>query len=352
MKIRNASYLLYRLILVMNIICPSNQVHAQSKKAPPIIDMHLHALLANSQGPAPLKIGAPFTDWGSTDANMSYEKTIMRVLKTGEWSTNTLTSPTTDDSLQMLTLKELDKYNVFGVTSGSDYDNIGIVRKWKKASPKRIINSIGWGISDIINQKLTLDSLRKLFKSGEFKVFGEIYIQYEGFTLSDSIMEPYLAMAEELNIPVGVHVGTGPPGIIYAGAKGYRARNHSALTLEEALIRHPKLRVYAMHAGWPLLDDVLVMLYAHPQLYLDLGIISYALPLKEYYFYIERLVNAGFGKRIMFGSDNMVWPQTIGIGIKNIENASFLTADQKRDILFNNAARFLQLSSEEIKAMQ
>ena len=352
MKKNNSQLLIRFIILVALIITQSSKTNAQNKKPFPVIDMHLHALTANSQGPAPQKIGAPFTHWGHSEANTSYGNTFMRVSKTGEWSATTLTSPSTDDSLQMLTLKELDKYNVYGVTSGSDYDNIGIVRKWKKANPKRIINSTGWGVSDITTQKLTLDSLRTLFKSGEFKVFGEVYIQYEGFTLSDSIMEPYLVMAEELNIPVGVHVGTGPPGVIYLGAKGYRAKNHSALTLEEALIRHPKLRVYAMHAGWPMLDDMLAMLYAHPQLYVDLGIVSYALPLKEYYYYVERLVNAGFGKRIMFGSDNMVWPQSIGIGIKNIENAPFLTTEQKRDILFNNAARFLQLSKEEIKAMQ
>lgn len=64
------------------------------------------------------------------------------------------------------------------------------------------------------------------------------------------------------------------------------------------------------------------------------------------------MVNAGFGKRIMFGSDNMVWPQTIEIGIKTIEKATFLTAEQKRDILFNNAARFLRLTEKQIKDMQ
>jgi predicted TIM-barrel fold metal-dependent hydrolase len=31
-----------------------------------------------------------------------------------------------------------------------------------------------------------------------------------------------------------------------------------------------------------------------------------------------------------------------------IEDAPFLTAAQKRDILYNNAARFLRLSKEEI----
>ena len=36
-------------------------------------------------------------------------------------------------------------------------------------------------------------------------------------------------------------------------------------------------------------------------------------------------------------------PMTIGMAIKNIESASFLTPAQKRDIFYNNAARFLRL---------
>ena len=193
--------------------------------------------------------------------------------------------------------------------------------------------------------------MEKLFKSGEFKVFGEISIQYEGYSASDTAFEPYLTMAERLDIPVGIHVGCGPPGAPYIFAPDYRAKLHSPLLLEEALLRHPKLRVYAMHAGWPMLDDMLATLYTHPQLYVDLGGICYMLPKKEFYFYLERLVNAGFGKRIMFGSDNMVWPQAIEAGIETINKASFLTANQKRDILFNNAARFLRLTAKEINEM-
>jgi uncharacterized protein len=83
----------------------------------------------------------------------------------------------------------------------------------------------------------------------------------------------------------------------------------------------------------------------------DLGIISYAIPEKEFYYYLERLVNAGFGKRIMYGSDNMVWPETIKFSIDRINKAKFLTKEQKREILFNNAARFLRLTPDQIKAM-
>jgi predicted TIM-barrel fold metal-dependent hydrolase len=50
----------------------------------------------------------------------------------------------------------------------------------------------------------------------------------------------------------------------------------------------------------------------------------------------------------MFGSDQMTWPDAIGMAVVAIEKADFLSAEQKRDILYNNAARFLRLSPEQI----
>jgi len=48
-------------------------------------------------------------------------------------------------------------------------------------------------------------------------------------------------------------------------------------------------------------------------------------------------------------SDQMVWPQVISIGIESVNNADYLTVNQKEDIFFDNAAKFLGLSSEEIE---
>ena len=314
----------------------------------PVIDMHLHALHASDQGPAPLSIGAPFTDLGLNDPKDDFRTVFMKALKLKLWAEHHITSPSTDDSLRHMTLSVLRRNNVYAVTSG----DIETVRKWKSEAPERIINSIDFTFGSASRKGLTPNSLERLFRSGEFKIFGEISIQYEGYSASDSAFEPYLAMAERLDVPVGIHIGCGPPGAPYIFAKNYRARLHSPLLLEEALLRHPKLRVYAMHAGWPMLDDMLATLYTHPQLYVDVGVICYMIPQKEFYYYLERLVNAGFGKRIMFGSDNMVWPQAIELGIEAINKAPFLSVTQKRDILFNNAARFLRLTEKEIEAMQ
>ena len=43
------------------------------------------------------------------------------------------------------------------------------------------------------------------------------------------------------------------------------------------LLKHPKLRINVMHAGYPMLDDTLALLYAHPQVYVDTGVIVYTL---------------------------------------------------------------------------
>ena len=187
-----------------------------------------------------------------------------------------------------------------------------------------------------------------IFASGCYRSFGEVSNQYQGFEPGDPAFEPYLALAEELDIPVSIHLGTGPPGAPYLGFPKYRARLHSPLLIEEALMKHPKLRVSLMHAGWPMLDDLLAVMWTHPQVYVDVGIISYALPRSGFHDYLRRIVEAGFVKRVMFGSDQMVWPETLETAIQAVESATFLTAPQRRDIFYNNAARFLKLGEQEI----
>ncbi len=86
-------------------------------------------------------------------------------------------------------------------------------------------------------------------------------------------------------------------------------------------------------------------MFAHPRVYVDVAVIDFAWPRAEFHSYLKRLVNAGMGKRIMFGSDQMVWPEAVDVAIEAIEQAEFLSAEQKRDIFYNNAARFLRLEA-------
>ena len=161
-------------------------------------------------------------------------------------------------------------------------------------------------------------------------------------------MEPYWQLAEELDIPVALHLGEGYPGVPYLGSPNYRVRLGSPLLLEEVLIRHPKLRIYVMHYGSPLVDEMLAVLLTYPQVYIDIGGNVWPYPPEFFYAQLRKFIDAGFGKRIMFGSDQMWWPDLIEISIAILEQCAFLTEDQKRDILYNNAARFLRLTGEEI----
>ena len=117
--------------------------------------------------------------------------------------------------------------------------------------------------------------------------------------------------------------------------------------LEDVLIRHPKLRIYVMHFGSPFVDDMIALLYSYPQVYVDVAQNDWGFPRKHFHSQLRRLVDAGFGKRIVFGSDQMIWPDTIALAIETIESADFLTVEQKRDIFYNNAARFLRLDEKD-----
>lgn len=321
------------LALVLAAICPT----AWAEEAPPpIIDVHLHALPADHQGPPPLALCAPAVGYPPVERGSDWPEAFMAVQKDPPCE-DPVWSPETDEAVMEQTLAILERHNIVGITSGP------LVEQWHARAPERIIPGLMFELNE---DTPSPEAVRAMFESGRYAVLGEVIIQYQGLAPGDPAFEPYLALAEELDIPVGIHIGTGPPGAPYLGFDGYRARLHSPLLLEEVLVRHPDLRVYVMHAGWPMLDDLLALMWAHPQVYVGTGVIAWALPRAEFHRYLRRIVEAGFGKRVMFGSDQMVWPRAIERAIEAIETAEFLTEEQKRDLLCGNAARFLRLDQE------
>src|SRR6185436_12156124 len=61
-----------------------------------------------------------------------------------------------------------------------------------------------------------LSWLRAQVTAGRIRVFGEFGPQYLGIPPNDPRLEPYYALAEELDVPVGIHFGLGPIGVSYA----------------------------------------------------------------------------------------------------------------------------------------
>lgn len=198
-----------------------------------------------------------------------------------------------------------------------------------------------------------VEMLRNQHNDGKLQVIGEMAPFYAGILANDPSILPYFELAQELDIPVGFHIFPGGPNygfhVLPEMLGGMRAYNASPLQLEDVLTRYPNLRIYIMHGGWPYVDDIKALMYAHPNVYVEVAVVNWILPQEELNSYMKSLVNAGFSKRIMFGSDQMVWPETIDVAVETINSIDFLTLKQKEDIFYNNAAKFLGLSEEEIK---
>ena len=315
----------------------------------PIIDMHVHALPADAMGPPPVAICVPFERWPTWQQRQPYGAQWGALSKNPPCP-NAVWSSESDEALMRQTIEVMERHDIVGVLSGPRE----VVAAWIEAAPERFIPGLGFTVSDetgfgtAVEAGIAPDSLRRLVETGAVEVLGEVINQYGGVAPDDERMAPYWALAEELDLPVGIHIGPGPPGVRYLDSPGYRARLHSPLTLEDVLVEHPRLRVYISHAGYPMIDDLLAMLYAHPQLHVDISALAFTQPRAEFHRFLRRIVEGGFIKRVMWGSDQMVWPGVIEPSIEAIQEAPFLNGEQKADIFYNNAARFLRLSEEEI----
>ena len=304
---------------------------------PPVIDVHVHAM-DDVPGIGPM---CPNTSRFTASDPKTKEAPV-------GWVQEECTPklyPAAKGEYMKDVLAEMERLNVTAVVFGDPAS----VQKWKDAAPKRVITGTSFSNGMQPGSRVPLDELRKDFTTGGFKVMGEIGLQYEGLSPSDPSVDQYFALAEELDIPVAIHMGTGGSGRANVTTPKFRGSMGNPLLLEELLARHPKLRVQVMHAGYPMIDNMLTLLQANSHVYVDVAGLIWSYPLKEVNRYIERLVDAGFEDRVMFGTDQLLWPKLMAYSISIIQNAVYLTPEQKRDILYNNAARFLRLDEASEK---
>ena len=192
-----------------------------------------------------------------------------------------------------------------------------------------------------------IDELRLLYESDQLQIMGEITAQYAGVAPNDPKLEPYYALAEELDIPFCLHTGFGPPMSPYMGDPDFRMRYGNPLLLEDVLVNHPRLRIYIAHGGYPFIEETIALMLMYQQVYVDISAINWLLTPEEFHSYLQQLIDARLGKRIMFGTDQMIWSEAVGMSIAAIESATFLTEEQRQDVFLNNAADFLKLDKSK-----
>ncbi len=302
------------LLLILSLIV--NSLFSQSK-GKPIIDMHQHAR---------------FKVWLDGDGN-PYPRMCFPVPCKSEPA-----KATEDEDILRIALEEMEKYNI--VKAVVSDENLDDVYRWKASAPEKFIAGCGFFSIQAADSIIFRQELEK----GKIGVMGEIGVQYDGMAPNNKELEPYFSLAEEFDVPVLIHCeGIG------GGDHRFNLLAGNPLLIQEVLVRHPTMRIYIENAAWPFLEEVTSLMYRYPNVYVDFSTIVWLAPEETVYKYLKGLMDNGLGKRIMYGSDQMEWPESIGIGIERILKADFLSEEQKRDIFYNNAARFLRLSDEEIK---
>ncbi len=298
------------LLFGLPVACTESRVPPPSSSGPKI-DMHMHAWTSALKDPDGKLASIPCM-WPDCESR----PTVVR----------------TDQDVRDLALEAMDRHNV--VLAVVTEMNLDRVYEWADAAPGRFFAGAAIGEPAQIDTAF----LQEEFAAGRLQVIGEIGSQYFGIAPNDPSLEPVFALAERLGVPTLIHV----EGIAGPSARFRIAQGHPEL-LEEVLARHPDLRLWLENAGYPFLEETIALMYRHQQVHADLSTITWIIPREEFYRYLQALMGAGLGSRLMWGSDQMGWPSTIDLAVDAIESAPFLTEEAKRDIFYNNAARFLRL---------
>lgn len=240
------------------------------------------------------------------------------------------------------------------------FQNLNVVKAAVSGNPESVAN---WLARDSNNRLIKgilmfspndygMDTVRfeQMIKEKKIEVFGELAPYYAGATLSDSTWQPYFRICQKYDVPVAVHTGGGDPGGTYSWSPKARLKFGDPYLIEDVLVNYPKLRIYLMHAGgeeWH--EHALRLMAYYPQLYTDVAVMLWVEPNTQRAIrdFLRNAKEAGYLDRVMFGSDQMIWPHAVQKSVDFLNSLTFLTKKEKEDIFYNNAAKFLRLDNLE-----
>lgn len=253
---------------------------------------------------------------------------------TGKARNGLESSKTVKEHLEQTT-KKMNEHNIkYAVICGT----IESIERYTKADSRFIP-----GYQDYQDTLIPVKQFEEYVKSGKIKVFGEVMAVYKGKTLADPVYQPYLAICEKYGVPVAYHSGGSFPNAQNLGWPKYRIALGDPFLIEDVLVKYPKLKVYLMHAGENFYPNTLRMMDGYPNLYADLGVEMWLHPMTKDFAtkFLRSAKEYGVLDRVMFGSDQMVWPEAISSSINFLNALNFLTKEEKEMIFYKNAKRFL-----------
>ena len=295
-------------------------VPAYAQDTAPVIDMHLHA------GP------------GSAESE-SY------TVRNGE---------TPDEARRRTLLADMSAHGVvLGIVGGPPV----YVERFRQAAPDRLIGSVTFPCTDGKSPNLyrcfedggdwpDLDMLQTDVEAGRIGALGELINVYAGVSPLDPQMEPYYDFAAEHDLIVLTHAERGPPPEARPPGccPNFEEEYGAPALYADVLERHPNLRLVLYHAFRPeFVESAIRLMDAYPGVMVETSPMT-IVPPPLVHAALRRYVEAGHGDRIVFGSDYL---GTIGGSLEVIATAP-LSTEQKRAILYENAARFLRLSEADM----
>ncbi len=182
-----------------------------------------------------------------------------------------------------------------------------------------------------VNPSLVSHPAKEIKKFIEMGAKGiKLYPSYNHFYPNESSLYPVYALAEEYGLPVLIHTGSS----VFKGAK---IKYADPLHLDDVAADFPELKLLMAHSGRGLwYDKAFFLSRIHENLYLEIS----GLPPKNFLNYfpdMEKNID-----KFVYGSD---WPgiERIDSNVEAIKELP-LAEDSIRKILYDNAARILNLS--------
>jgi len=173
------------------------------------------------------------------------------------------------------------------------------------------------------------EELERLVRDHSFRGL-KLYPTYQHYYPNDAMIYPLYAKAQELGIPVMLHIGSS----VFVGS---RLKYGDPIYLDDVAVDFSELILIQCHSGRPFwYDKAFGLARIHENVYMEIS----GLPpqmLLNYFPELERIA-----EKVIYGSD---WPgvPTIKENIQAL-NGLTISEDSKRKILGENAARLLGIT--------